>query len=240
MINILICEDEQRYQNQLRERLIKLSFLLDIEIRTHSFSSGEALLRMYEKRDKEYELLFLDIELPGMNGLQTARCMREDHDYEGQLVFLTNHSELMQDSFEVGTNQYLIKPVTEDEFEKKIRRVMQTIMKSNQRITLELVSGGFQILPVNTIIAIQSNSLGRKGGVIVKTAAKEFSAYGKMNDFLEKLENQRFFRIHKQTIINLEQVTFFDGEHVVMTNQLRLKVSRNVKKELKNRIMNTI
>lgn len=240
MINILICEDEQRYQNQLRERLIKLSFLLDVEIRTHSFSSGEELLSMYENREKDYELLFLDIELPGINGLQTAKCMREEYGYEGQLVFLTNHSELMQDSFEVGTNQYLIKPVTEEEFEKKIRHLMQKIMKSNQRITIELVSGGFQILSLHTIVAIQSNSLGRKGGVIVKTMTSEFSAYGKMNDFLEKLGNQRFFRIHKQTIINLEQVIFFDGEHVEMSNQLKLKVSRNVKKELKERIMNII
>ncbi len=70
MIHILICEDEPRYRNQLREMLVKLSFSLDLDIRTHGFSSGEELLESYEKKEHVYDLLFLDIELPGINGLQ--------------------------------------------------------------------------------------------------------------------------------------------------------------------------
>ncbi|MBU5362539.1 LytTR family DNA-binding domain-containing protein [Enterococcus raffinosus] len=237
MINILICEDEERYRNQLRERLIHLSFAMDIEIRTHVYQSAEELLQMYEKKEKEYHLLFLDIELPGMDGMRAAKVLREEHGYDGQLVFLSSHSELMQDSFEVGTNQYLVKPVDFEEFERKIRPIIAAITKNDQRITLELVTGGFRIVPINSILAIHSNNLGRKGGVIVQTQSEEFSAYGKMQEFLEKLEAQRFFRIHKQTIINLEQVVFFDGDLVVMTNQQSLKVSRNVKKSLKEQIM---
>lgn len=238
MINVLICEDETRYQNQLREMLVKLSFSMDIDIRTHSFSTAEELLEIYEAKEKSYDILFLDIELPGLNGLQTAKILREDHDYDGQLVFLTSHMELMQDSFEVGTNQYLVKPVAYEEFEKKIRPIMSNVTKNNQRITIELVSGGFQILPIASILMIQSKSLGRKGGVVIKTDTQEFSAYGKMSDYLEKLEKQRFYRIHKQTIVNLEQVVFFDGEQVMLTNHQAVKVSRNVKRDLKTRIMN--
>lgn len=238
MIHILICEDEPRYRNQLREMLVKLSFSLDLDIRTHSFSSGEELLESYEKKEHVYDLLFLDIELPGINGLQAAKLLRESHQYDGQLVFLTSHIELMQDSFEVGTNQYLVKPVAYEEFEKKIRPLMNKLVKNNQRLTVELVSGGFQILPINSILTIQSKSLGRKGGVIIKTETQELAAYGKMTDYLEKLEKARFCRIHKQTIINLEQVVFFNGEQVVMTNQQEWKVSRNMKRELKQRMMN--
>ena len=59
-----------------------------------------------------------------------------------------------------------------------------------------------------------------------------------MTDYLDKLEKARFCRIHKQTIINLEQVVFFNGEQVVMTDQQEWKVSRNMKRELKQRMMN--
>lgn len=59
MINILICEDEERYRNQLRERLIHLSFAMDIEIRTHVYQSAEELLQMYEKKKKSIIYYFL-------------------------------------------------------------------------------------------------------------------------------------------------------------------------------------
>lgn len=238
MIHILICEDEKRHRDHLREMLVKLSFLMDVDIRTYSFSSAEELIRIYEAKDMNYDILFQDIELPGINGLQTAKILRDEYDYDGQLVFLTNHMELMQDSFEVGTNQYLVKPVKYEEFEKKIRPIINTVTKNNQRITVELVSGGFQILPIASILTIHSKSLGRKGGVVIKTDTQEFTAYGKMYDYLEKLEKQRFYRIHKQTIVNLEHIVFFDGKQVVLTNQQALKVSRNVKHDLKKRIMN--
>ena len=101
---------------------------------------------------------------------------------------------MMQDSFEVGTNQYLVKPVAYEEFEKKIRPLMNKLVKNNQRLTVELVSGGFQILPINSILTIQSKSLGRKGGVIIKTETQELAAYGKMTDYLDKLEKARFCR----------------------------------------------
>ena len=65
---------------------------------------------------------------------------------------------MMQDSFEVGTNQYLVKPVAYEEFEKKIRPLMNKLVKNNQRLTVELVSGGFQILPINSILTIQSKA----------------------------------------------------------------------------------
>lgn len=237
MIQILICEDELRYQNQLKEMLVKLSFSMDIDIHTDSFSSAEELLHTYKKKDKSCDVLFLDIELPGLSGLQVAKILREEYKYDGQLIFLTNHMGLMQDSFEVGTNQYLVKPVSYEEFEKKIRPIMESVTKSNKRITVELVSGGFQVLSIADILSIHSKSLGRKGGVIIKTNNREVSAYGKMSDYLEKLQKQRFYRIHKQTIVNLEEVVFFDGEQVVMTNKQTLKVSRNVKRDLKMRML---
>jgi len=240
MLNILICDDEQRCRNQLREMLIKLSFSIDVEIWTHSFSSGEDLLKAYENRKRDYELLFLDIEMTGLNGIETAKKFRETYNYEGQLVFMTNHVEHMQDSFAVGTNQYLLKPVTYEEFDIKIRPIINNLLKDNQRLTIELVSGGFKLIPLSSIIVISSNSMGRKGGVIIQTESEEIQAYGKMMDYLEKLEKRQFFRIHKQTIINLEQVVFFDGEIVRMTNRQSLKVSRNVKKSLKDRLMNSM
>lgn len=240
MINMMICEDESRYQEQLKKMLIKLSFVMEVEFRTHSFVSAEELLRAYEQRTKEFDVLFLDIELPGINGLEAAKRLRQEYGYDGQLIFLTSHSERMQDSFEVGTNQYLVKPVVYEEFEKKVRPIITNLTKSNQRLPLELVSGGIQLVPINKILAIHSNTLGRKGGVVVQTTSEEFSAYGKMQDFIDDLEEKHFFRIHKQTIVNLQQVVFFDGEHVGMTNQQTLKVSRNVKKKLKERIMKTL
>ncbi|GCF93884.1 DNA-binding response regulator [Enterococcus florum] len=237
MIKVAICEDEAHFRKLIKEMLIKMSILLDFEIQTRSFTMAEELLSSMENGEATYDLLILDIELDGCDGMTAARDLRENYDYDGQLVFLTSHAELMQDSFEVGTNQYLVKPVEYPEFERKLSPILKNVLNNNRRLTVELVAGGFQILPLKDIITIQSKTLGRKGGVVIQTESEQVEAFGKMTNLYEKLEKYHFFRVHKQTIVNLEKIKTFDGEEITTTNRQTIKVSRNMKRQLKEKIM---
>ncbi|MBO1306458.1 response regulator transcription factor [Enterococcus sp. 669A] len=237
MINIIICEDEKCYRDQVKEMLVKMAFSLDIEIQTECYCSAEEMLAAYENREKSYELMIFDIEMPGCDGLQAGKIIREQYQYDGQLVYLTSHAELMQDSFEIGTNQYLVKPIEYKEFEAKLRPIIKKIIDNDKRITVELVAGGLQIIPMKDITTIQAKSQGRKGGVIIQTTRELIEAFGKMADFENMLEKRKFFRIHKQTIINLDKITQFDGVEATTVDQQRYKVSRNKKRELKDLLL---
>ena len=236
MIKVAICEDEKRFRETIRDMLIKMSIMLDFEIQTKDFVCAEDLLEQC-KEMIPYNLIILDIELEACDGLTAARRLREIYEYEGQLVFLTSHAEFMQDSFAVGTNQYLVKPVAYTEFEKKIGPLVKSILTNNRKLTVELVTGGVHILSLKEILFIQAYPLGRKGGVIIHTTHETIEAFGKMADFQEKLEKVHFFRVHKQTIVNLEQIKTFDGEEVLTTCNQKIKVSRNKKKRLKEKLL---
>lgn len=239
MIKVAICEDEKGFRDLLKEMLIKMSILLDFEIQTKNFVRAEDLLEKCEEKQL-FDLVILDIELEACDGMTAAKILRERYKYEGQLVFVTSHAEFMQDSFEVGTNQYLVKPIEYAEFERKISPLLKNIMTNNRRLTVELVAGGFQIVPLKTIIFIRAYPLGRKGGVIIQTEYETIEAFGTMADFQEKLEKHHFFRVHKQTIVNLEKIKVFDGEEVTTTCDQKIKVSRNMKKNLKERLLNSL
>lgn len=237
MISVMMCEDEKNYRDQVKEMLVKMAFALDIEINTEDFASAEELLKAYAQRKKSYDLMIFDIEMPGCDGLQAGRIIREQHQYEGQLVYLTSHAESMQDSFVVGTNQYLVKPIDYLEFDTKLRPIFKKILEDDQRLTVELVAGGLQLIPMREITSIQAKTLGRKGGVVIQTKREEIEAFGKMVDFEQRLEKRKFFRIHKQTIVNLDKILLFDGVEALTVDNQRHKVSRNKKKELKDRLL---
>lgn len=233
----MICEDDKRDREHVKELLVKLAFSLDIEIQTTCFCSAEDLLNAYEKREKSYDLMVFDIEMAGCDGLQAGKIIRDRYQYDGQLVYLTSHRELMQDSFEIGTNQYMVKPIDYGDFEAKMRPIVKRILENDKRITVELVAGGLQIIPMKDILTIHASTQGRKGGVVIQTVFGIVEAFGKMADFENMLEQRKFLRVHKQTIINLDKIILFDGVEAVTVDRQRHKVSRNKKRELNDRLL---
>ena len=129
MLYIAICDDD-RYMLESLKKLVKDFFVqnnLDLKIRL--FTSGEELLR-YEDR---IDILFLDIQMKNMNGMETAKRLRQ-LDFRGFLIFITVLKELVFQAFEVQAFDYLLKPVQEDHFAKTIRRFLYCMKNAKDNI----------------------------------------------------------------------------------------------------------
>lgn len=118
MINIAVCDDEKCMSEKI-EKLIEDFFRKkNTNISVSEYSSGEELLKSNERID----ILFLDIGMRGMDGIETARKLRECR-FHGFLIFITVLKEMVFQSFEVQPFDYLVKPVQEEHFEKTMERL---------------------------------------------------------------------------------------------------------------------
>ena len=139
MIRIAICDDEKHMSDHIRAFIYDFFRKKNREIQLRTFSSGEELLSY----DGQSDSLFLDIQMKGMDGMETARKLR-DSKFRGFLIFITVLKEMVFQSFEVEPYAYLVKPVEEKQFEKTMERLytsMQNASEDSLLINLKHLKG---------------------------------------------------------------------------------------------------
>lgn len=125
-IKIAICDDDVKYINILEKYIYKAS---ENNVECNAYQSGENLLNAYKNNAKRYDVVFLDMEMKEIGGIETANLIRE-LDEHVIIVFVTSHTKYMQESFKCLPFRFLVKPVGYDEF----KEVFGDIQKSYQRI----------------------------------------------------------------------------------------------------------
>ena len=118
MIRIAICDDEKHMSDHIRAMASDFFRKKNREIQLRTFLSGEELLNY----DGQIDILFLDIQMNGVDGLETARKLRAGK-FRGFLIFITVLKEMVFQSFEVQAYDYLVKPVDEKQFGKTMERL---------------------------------------------------------------------------------------------------------------------
>ena len=138
MINIVVCDDEKCMSNKIKKLAEDFFRKKKTDISIVEYSSGEELLKSNERID----ILFLDIGMQGMDGIETGRMLRA-HGYNGFLVFITVLKEMVFQSFEVQPFDYLVKPVQEEHFEKTMERLFHSIQDrlSPEKVNLLVQKG---------------------------------------------------------------------------------------------------
>lgn len=221
MIKIAICDDEKNVRTYLSALIRKQN--VACEITEYTFP------KEYLSDSKEYDLLFLDIELndpqSGMDGMNTARQIR-DRNLVRQpiIIFVTGFEEYVYEAFDVGAFQYLLKPVDEQKFAGVFRRAVNRILAEAERQKKKLV---IQYGSESRVITLESiyymESQGHK--VVIHTKDEVLKYYAKMGELEEELQGQ-FFRIHKGYLVNLAYVDEYNKAEVTLVNGDKLLISR--------------
>lgn len=126
MINVAICDDEKYILDKIEKLVFNFFHRKNVEITVSQFGSGEELLRC----NNDIDILFLDIQMDGIDGMETARKLRSQN-YKGYLIFITVLKEMVFQSFEVQAYDYLIKPINEECFEKTMGRLYASMQNAN-------------------------------------------------------------------------------------------------------------
>lgn len=174
-----------------------------------------------------YDLVFLDIEMPGVNGITLARNIRERSE-NVYIVFLTAHIEYALEGYEVNALRYLTKPVDTVKLKEVIEYVHGKLNDDHHIVIKE--NGENILIDVNDIVYMESIDK----NVRIVTRGGEYITRYNLGDFEEQLKDCRFFRIHRGYLISLSRVRKISKNDVVMDGGISLPVSRSNMKQLKD------
>ena len=217
MIRIAICDDEKHMSDHIRAMASDFFRKKNREIQLRTFLSGEELLNY----DGQIDILFLDIQMNGMDGLETARKLRAGK-FRGFLIFITVLKEMVFQSFEVQAYDYLVKPVDEKQFGKTMERLYASMQNASEDSLL--VQQGYErrIVPKDEIVFCEV--IDRK--IYLNLASGEVVDYYERIENLETKLGSHFFRCHRSYLINLKHLKGYKNGTAYMDNDKEIPVSR--------------
>ncbi len=213
-MRIVICDDEKEIRELLRDRIGRFCPQADIL----DYSSGKELLEAGVQPD----ILFLDICLPDMDGMETARRLRGKNK-EMALIFVTALEEYVFQAFDVGAFHYLVKPVSEGKLQEVLGHAIERVeekeakkpqgeaensWREEKSIVIKSGSISNRILLGNVIYAEVYN---RK--IVIYQTDGKVEYYGRMAE-LEKMAGEDFFRSHRAYLIHFKYVVKYDASMI--------------------------
>ncbi|MBR1812196.1 MAG: response regulator transcription factor [Lachnospiraceae bacterium] len=222
MIRIGIAEDQDAEAQILIEYLQQYEKEKQVPMRIDRYKDGDELEHLYHQ---DTDLLLLDIEMPGMTGLEAAREIREI-DERVMMIFVTNLAQFALKGYEVQAMDYILKPISYSQLELRLNRVMRALKK---RTDCEIVASSRQgtwRLSSRDVLYIEV----RGHWLQLHTYDASASMLGTLSAMEKQLAGQPFARCSESYLVNMEQIDHLEGDQVVMSNKEELPVSRNRRK----------
>lgn len=216
MIQIAICDDEPVMCRLLEEKLISLLKTRQAAYSVASYTSSSDLLMA----PVAYDLIFLDIQMPGFDGMETAKQLRERLP-ETTLIFVTVLKDYMPEAFQVEASDYLIKPVEDARLSLTLDRVLKKLRQKREPHLFIRTLNQCRAIAFGSIFYCEV--INRKLYLHTQDGLIEY--YGKM-DALEKQLDSRFFRCHRSYLVNLDYLKAYSNGQILLQDESCIPVSR--------------
>lgn len=228
MIRIGICDDDILMADCIKNIVAEYFNCKQIEAELILYHSGIEVIAKSHKLD----LIFLDIEMPELDGMQVARYLYEksklSYSYNTRIVFLTSHDEVVRKAFQVEAFRFLIK----DNFESELEECLDAFCRE---VSLDVV---FQLERDNLVVDVKQRDIlfimAAHNGSEVWDTKGVFKNGLSLNKWMEQLDKRIFVRTHKKSIVNLVHINYI-SDYVYMNTGERVEYSRRNGKELQKR-----
>lgn len=218
LIKIAVVDDEAIIREQIKNLIDKKTAKHSLRCQVDGYVNGEALLEAQEA----YDIVFLDIQMDGLSGIETARRLRRQKNTEGAsgqacvLIFITGVKEHVFEAFDVNAFHYLLKPLEEDKFTEVLLRAIGEVEKRKAQgqkpLFIKTRTRNLSLKP-SAILYIESR--GKK--VEIHTTAEIIEMYAAMNELEQELGAQ-FYRCHRGYLVNMAHIAEYGSDSITLDN----------------------
>lgn len=208
-MKIVCCDDDINIGNQLKEYLQLYFESITAPFPEFCFfNSGEDLLKCAD----EIDIAFLDVEMPGLNGIQLGEELKRR--YPNIIIFIvTSYPDYLDDAMRFQVFRYLSKPINKNRLFRNMKDALFKYSTLSRKIQIETKN---QVTMVYTRDIVLVEAKERK--VFVYTKDKIYESIQKMDFWIEKLPSNSFFQSHRSYIVNLRFVSHFDNTLIHLCN----------------------
>ena len=234
IITAAICEDEPAVLDYLHRQLKQELTSDGNDYHFDCFTQGNDLLQKIEQ-GSNYQLFFLDIEMPGINGIEVCRRIRSRNE-NSLVIFISNKEEMVFQTFEVQPFRFIRK----NHFHEELPALVQGIQKALARkkgimLTLEEEhSNAVYSINMNDILYIEV--VGKY--CEITTPEQTLTIRYKLSDLAEQLAGYGFLQPHRSYLVNCRSIFSIENTELVLDNGMRIPLSRKRVKEIKEQFMN--
>lgn len=231
MYNIGICDDGENICTSIENMLMRYAEKKSVQIEVQIWYTGEGL-RDYLAQGNHIDILFLDIELFKMTGIEVGNFIRNVLDNMGlQIIYISGKASYALQLFKTQPMDFLVKPILQEHIDHSMDMAIRIIIKRKERF--EFRQGKeYYYIAMGDIIYFESS--GKK--IKIVTAHDTYEIYGRLKDIVKGL-TEDFIMIHQSCVINREYVLRYTYEMVELVNGTILTISKVNRKQVRERIL---
>lgn len=229
MLKIAICDDNNSICLEIEQIIMKTlkeqGILFEIDI----FNSGESLYKRLARKCI-FDIIFLDIEMEKLNGIQLGKEIRDFFQNEiTKIIYISSYEEYCMDLFKVRPFDFIIKPFKEKDLILTLERAINLINITHEIFTYKK---GHTLNKEIIKNIIYFESQGKE--IKMVTVDKVVLFYGSLKEIFEQIEKYKFIYSHKSYLVNYNHIKEFKYEELIMTNNDIIPISQGKRKEIRN------
>ena len=233
MIKIAFCDDDLSVLKELSILMDRYRVERNQDITYAAFHSPLELLAEVE-RGTELDIIFLDVLMPGQNGISTAKEIRK-YDTLVKIIYLTSSAEYAVDSYSVGAYFYQLKPIWQESFYRLMDSVLPECRRNEEKSLILRSKSGITRMDLDKLqyCEVMGRTLlfHRQDGVVLDSA-------GRLDDLCEQLKDYDcFIRCHRSYLVNMEYIKTISSKAILMVNQDEIPVPHGKCSEIKNQYL---
>ncbi len=226
---IAIVENEESVVKNFTTIFQKYEEEKDVLLQHDEFFNGYDFL---ESKMESFDVIFMDIDMPGINGMETSIMMRE-RGIETMLVFVTNLPQYAIDGYKVNALDFILKPITYADFYMVMNKVIRNLSSKGNDFFFLNVAGVLMKFYNNEVEYINMDA---HDVVIHKTDKSEVKFRGSLKSIEKELDKEVFYRCNGGQIINLSKVKSFDSLNINLESGALIPISRSYKKDVLSKL----
>lgn len=228
MLKIAVCDDEKAFSSKLEVILMEIGKQEKIQMDIDVYQGGMELINGIQGESVGYDIIFLDIEMEGMNGLDTAKEIRKQDEIV-LLIYVTSHKSYAIEAYEVQPFRFVVKPIHKDIIYQCFMKAFEKITAGNFYFSYKFQKNYYKIL-VSDILYFESEK--RVIWVHLKNGSVQ-KFYDKLNHIEKQMGNGKvlFYRLHKSFLVNSQYIVKKSYDHVELINGITLDISEDRRKQ---------